>query len=639
MYVTVLYLLSVVLGIVHLSAAEDATSTFKPLCDIHTTNPGRRAPDNVFPQKANNSWLQIPKAELEKWYKIGELECKAYLESAKAELSSGHADFFTDPNKIPMKTQCRGRNTVLDYAGVVLWPFGPYRECPTYSQCWFGILSCGKPKNEEIKSSAIPKIEAAMKTFRVPGEIPAFTKWSVRAVSLLVRVIGAEIVVPDVRYVTLGNKEDVLVGQYVLTRAAADTKLEIRLFELYPSVLFDWSTAHIEQYGMHNHGSLFLGGSEGRCRPWTQCRTPNNCCGCDEKSFLVNTPAAITVTDGLSRCPANTRTQPLPLCPVRDSTQPGRWIASDLPTFTPHCAADTRRNTHFHKDPSALKNQAHPGDVVNHKAFRLADHHHNGSEWFEASGDPCLVNGKEPEDGGRSHWFYAPYTCKYHFYNAVELHKCLSDQKLTHIHVAGDSMSRELFAYLSVYLGVPQIDEAELKRRTNLHSEKHVMFNSGNVMLSEGYSWDFNLGVMQLAEKAPLPNIYITNYALAHRNWPLPKFADLFNETEYQYWTKLRPTNIPKPEYMFFQNAKEMSGRRNIGWVSNMFRQDSAYLTRNYTSLGFAELDEFLFSTGRYDFTAPHADGWHFGGSARQMEVVALFNMVCNDWLKNVKKV
>lgn len=494
-------------------------------------------------------------------------------------------------------------------------------------------MACGTQKNEKILSAITPILSKEMTVSQIPGKIPAYTKWSVRALNMLIRVVGAEIVVPEVRYLPMKDGEEVLIGQYVLTRPHEITKLEMRMFEFYPSALMKWSRSHIDDYGMQNIASMHLGGSEGRCRPWTRCSFTNNCCGCDEKSFVAGTPASVKVTDGLARC-HGVRDKPLPLCPVRDSAQPGRWIASALPQFSPHCGADSPRSVVFHGDVKGLSKQRHAADAILDAggSFNLSEHQYHGPEWFEASGDPCLVNSKDPEESGQSHWFYAPYTCRYHFYSTMELHKCLLDQQLSHIHVAGDSMSRDLFSFMSLYLGVPQVDEAALKHLTNNLQQNNVKFHSGKVLLSEGYSWDFNLPIMQLTEQAPLPSVYITNYALAHRNWNYPRFQQEWNKTEYEYWSALRPKTVPLPKYMFFENAKELSGRRNIGWSGNVFRQDSAYLERNYSAFGFSVLDEFLFSSGRYDYHIPTADGWHFYGTKRQMEVVALFNMICNDW-------
>jgi hypothetical protein len=42
-------------------------------------------------------------------------------------------------------------------------------------------------------------------------------------------------------------------------------------------------------------GSLYLGGSESRNGPQTFKKIMNNCCGCEEKSFVVGTPIMMKV--------------------------------------------------------------------------------------------------------------------------------------------------------------------------------------------------------------------------------------------------------------------------------------------------------------------------------------------------------
>ena len=485
-------LLTLISSIVYIQAE------LQPKCDIHINNPGKHTPSSILPSKADRLWLYEEVSEIENWVFKAKNDCQKHLSAAENELKSGHAEFFTDPNNIPVKTQCRGRNTYFDYTGTILVPFGPYSECPTYSKCWFGLMSCGSPKEGKIKDSMVDFLTKAMVTASIPGGVPAYTQWSVRALHMLVRVVGAEIVVPELKYLPLSTGEDVLIGQYVLTRPVEAAQLEMRLFELYPSILMNWTNSQISDYGMQNLRSMHLGGSEGRCRPWTKCSYSNTCCGCDEKSFVTGTPAKVSVPDGSDKCP-KVRAQALSLCKTRDSSQPGRWVASALQQFSPHCDASAR-NTIFHQDLRSLPDQAHPSDSVSHIDFNLSAHQYGSASWFEASGDPCLVNGKEAEELGETHWFYAPYTCKYHFYNRMELHKCLLDQKLTHIHVAGDSMSRDLFAFLSLYLGVPQVQEAEFKHLTNTLMQNNVRYHSGRVLLSEGYSWDYNPGVMRLSE-------------------------------------------------------------------------------------------------------------------------------------------
>ena len=165
-------------------------------------------------------------------------------------------------------------------------------------------------------------LEQNMNQKSIPGDMPVYLRWSPRALNMLIRVIGSEIVAPDLKYLTLTGGEDVLIGQYVLTRPFEGTKLEMRLFELYPSVLMNWTASQINDYSVYTLRSLHLGGSEGRCRPNTKCAYTNTCCGCDEKSFVTLTPSYITVTDGSASCP-QVNTQSLPLCQAKDG-----WMAA-----------------------------------------------------------------------------------------------------------------------------------------------------------------------------------------------------------------------------------------------------------------------------------------------------------------------
>jgi len=113
------------------------------------------------------------------------------------------------------------------------------------------------------------------------------------------RVVGYEIVVPDVRW-TAVDGDDILVAQYTLTQpmpaasssssssltalaaaAAASMagstpvspiattadatrgyRLEMRLEELYPGMLYQWPTpaVHVDTLGLHTAGNVYLGG-------------------------------------------------------------------------------------------------------------------------------------------------------------------------------------------------------------------------------------------------------------------------------------------------------------------------------------------------------------------------------------------
>lgn len=154
------------------------------------------------------------------------------------------------------------------------------------------------------------------------------------------------------------------------------------------------------------------------------------------------------------------------------------------------------------------------------------------------------------------------------------------------------------------------------------------------VLSSVGYSWDFNLDVLRLSEQPPLPNVIVTNYALAHRIDHFAHSKAIAQRTEYQYWTELRNSSLPKPKFQFFQNARECHGRHTGSFIGNSFRRISDHLKHMYAGLNFTELDEFQLTAGRFDIHNKHSDGWHFGGTGRQMEVVVLMNMICNEWLE-----
>jgi hypothetical protein len=153
-----------------------------------------------------------------------------------------------------------------------------------------------------------------------------------------------------------------------------------------------------------------------------------------------------------------------------------------------------------------------------------------------------------------------------------------------------------------------------------------------------GYSWEFNLKLLQRSEEPPIPNVYVTNSRFAHiYNKKFYQFYELWDKTDYNYWENIRPfrKNGSFPGYFIFQNVKELQGRRVGGWMGHSFRTYGTMLSKMYKKWGFLELDEYLFTTGRYEFEIPTSDGWHYGGTKKQMAVVALFNMICNEWLQS----
>jgi hypothetical protein len=126
-----------------------------------------------------------------------------------------------------------------------------------------------------------------------------------------------------------------------------------------------------------------------------------------------------------------------------------------------------------------------------------------------------------------------------------------------------------------------------------------------------GYSWDWDVEIMKLAQTPPLPQLVVTNHALAHRQHDLKAFQDAFQRTEYTYWKKEHHrNNAPLPRYAFYQNGKALHGRKGAHWSAEKIRRLSAYLRSQFVDdLGFMELDEFIITAGRVDNFGTRNDG------------------------------
>ena len=223
----------------------------------------------------------------------------------------------------------------------------------------------------------------------------------------------------------------------------------------------------------------------------------------------------------------------------------------------------------------------------------------------------------DPEDRDLSRLFYAPYKCRYKFYVKEELQMCLKIKNITHIHFQGDSMSRDLFAAVSSYLGVKGVNEDQLKHLTNVMKEKKLTTVADKVILSEGYSWDWTKEVMDIVNQPPYPQVVVSNFAFAHRAQEPMIMASLFDATEGNFWKN--DLKIEKPKYLFHQGAKDLHGKkdRTFLWSADNFRRGNEVLRQKYDTLGFSLLDEFVITNGRLDNYGTRQDGWHFWGTMR----------------------
>ena len=305
---------------------------------------------------------------------------------------------------------------LYELTGVLVWPFGPIDRCPTYSKCWFGLLTCGEPKVDNLKNLRTEEILKVLQSHQKDAVLPHMHKWSMRALYVHMRIMGAEIVVPDQKYVAVesetGEFDDVIIAQYSITLPYEKPyTLELRQDELYPATLYDWTDEQRYLLGMPAAGNIYLGSNEERCRAFTRCALKNILPECEKQSYVTGTPVAVAVADGSNACPG-VRNTPLPLCPIMKSTEPGRWIQGLSSMVKPGCGPNVPFKTPIVYNASGPRGQ-----------------------WFEASGDPCVVYNFDNEEEGTGRWFYAPYRCKYHIYSKESVHQCFKNKSITHLQV------------------------------------------------------------------------------------------------------------------------------------------------------------------------------------------------------------
>ena len=154
---------------------------------------------------------------------------------------------------------------------------------------------------------------------------------------------------------------------------------------------------------------------------------------------------------------------------------------------------------------------------------------------------------------------------------------------------------------------------------TNDEQIKQLSFKASNGLLlsHSDFPW-FDLQNFDILYGSIVPDVYMTNYAFVHKfaGYTVKNFQNEWMK-EYNFWTTYFSNNLTattatvstttttsptsndmmlmmkKPRYLFYQNAKELQGRRKDGndWRSNIFREGNEFLRLNYSTLGFSELD------------------------------------------------
>jgi hypothetical protein len=141
--------------------------------------------------------------------------------------------------------------------------FGPISVCPTFSRCWFGMVSCGQMNQslflQEYRYDLehYPSRDLLDESPHLPlRNLPPFLGWSMQSLTIQFRIIGPETLFPEVVYVPGRN---ILLCFYTLT-IPGSYRIDIIPREFYPGVLFKY-TKHEKKvgYDLLGYKSFFWG--------------------------------------------------------------------------------------------------------------------------------------------------------------------------------------------------------------------------------------------------------------------------------------------------------------------------------------------------------------------------------------------
>jgi hypothetical protein len=229
--VGIFFFLQVSLAIVSPSSAPLAPLLVEKF-DLHCDVTGVASPDHILPVAKELDSTSLKK--ISEYFKVGKLRCLELLNNPE-NISSIQRDF-------------------LNQSGLLFVEFGPITECTTFSKCWFGMLSCGQMKLQ----SFLQEYDHHVKHFRFRDGLerspylpfrrrPAFLGWSMQSLNIQFRIVGPEVLFPEVVYSPVNN---ILLCHYTLT-IPGSYRIEIIPREFYPGVLFNYTMKEkIEGYDL-----------------------------------------------------------------------------------------------------------------------------------------------------------------------------------------------------------------------------------------------------------------------------------------------------------------------------------------------------------------------------------------------------
>ena len=174
--------------------------------------------------------------EIKKYYLAAKVDCENFLLNYTIDKQSLPA-YWPNMKEFGQAGQprCRGTPQLFEITkGMIAWPFGPLKSCPTYRKCWFGVLTCGRvdldrmrtlvhpqvvERFKELASNSDPIIHALFDSLLLntsvnaatttrktihpkkmdpqknySSHVPLMTRWSIRALRLAMRVMNLLVV-------------------------------------------------------------------------------------------------------------------------------------------------------------------------------------------------------------------------------------------------------------------------------------------------------------------------------------------------------------------------------------------------------------------------------------------------------------
>ena len=187
-----------------LTAVISITKSLSFDCHEDHSYAGIPSPDYAIPPSSNST-------ENEKI--IGGINFAKYYEEGKQLC----INTLKNPSQLkPIKKQ------FLAKYGVVFLAFGPTSTCYLSSKCWYGMISCGQFKlnlflqeyQQEIKRHRPRGIHMEPSPYLPNRPIPKFLGWSLQSLHHQFRIVGPEILFPEVVYV---QSHRILFCSYTLT--------------------------------------------------------------------------------------------------------------------------------------------------------------------------------------------------------------------------------------------------------------------------------------------------------------------------------------------------------------------------------------------------------------------------------------